>query len=67
MKFYKMGHEAPEWPRSNLGSFELGAPDPILFPTKLCKKNYGVDYPGYLLMHKYMKKAHLYWISTKIL
>jgi hypothetical protein len=29
MKFYKMGHEAPEWPRSNLGSFELGAPDPI--------------------------------------
>jgi hypothetical protein len=24
-----MSHEAPEWPRSNLGSFELGAPDPI--------------------------------------
>jgi hypothetical protein len=30
MKFYKMGHETPEWPRSNLGSFELGVPDPIL-------------------------------------
>jgi hypothetical protein len=34
MTFYKMGHEAPEWPRSNLGSFELGAPDPILLKFK---------------------------------
>jgi hypothetical protein len=23
-----MDHEAPEWPRSDLGSFEIGAPDP---------------------------------------
>jgi hypothetical protein len=29
LKFHKMGYEAPEWPRSDLGSFELGAPDPI--------------------------------------
>jgi hypothetical protein len=28
LKFYKMGHEAQEWPRLDLGSFELGAPDP---------------------------------------
>jgi hypothetical protein len=25
LKFCKMAHEAPEWPRSDLGSFELGA------------------------------------------
>jgi hypothetical protein len=40
MKFYKMGHEEPEWPRSNLGSFELGAPDPTWFflrkKSKMC-------------------------------
>jgi hypothetical protein len=34
-KFHKMGHEAPEWPRSDLGSFELGAPDPIYFLIKI--------------------------------
>jgi hypothetical protein len=34
LKFCKMGHEAPEWPRSDLGSFELGAPDPILAELK---------------------------------
>jgi hypothetical protein len=27
LKICKMGHEAPEWPRSDLGSFEIGAPD----------------------------------------
>jgi hypothetical protein len=30
-----MSHEAPEWPRSNLGSFELGAPDPTFFQLVL--------------------------------
>jgi hypothetical protein len=28
LKFYKMGHEAPEWPHSDSGSFKLGAFDP---------------------------------------
>jgi hypothetical protein len=28
LKFNKMGQEAPEWPRSDLGTFEIGAPDP---------------------------------------
>jgi hypothetical protein len=34
LKFHKMGYEAPEWPRSDLGSFELGAPDPIMTVDK---------------------------------
>jgi hypothetical protein len=38
LKFCKMDHEAPEWPRSDLGSFELGAQDPIwLTTTKMCE------------------------------
>jgi hypothetical protein len=31
LTFYAMGHEAPEWPRSDLESYELGAPDPKNF------------------------------------
>jgi hypothetical protein len=28
LKFCKMVHEAPEWPRLDLGLFEIGAPAP---------------------------------------
>jgi hypothetical protein len=35
-----MSHEAPEWPRLDLGSFKIEAPDPIAkFYTKMCKKD----------------------------
>jgi hypothetical protein len=30
LKFCKKGHEAPEWPHSDLGSFEIGTPDPTI-------------------------------------
>jgi hypothetical protein len=34
-----MGYEAPEWPRSNLGSFELGAPDPTYITENLERRS----------------------------
>jgi hypothetical protein len=35
-----MGHEAREWPRLDLGTFEIGAPDPIFVKDFWHEKNF---------------------------